>query len=145
MMALGERAPAPMSGETLTAYRLRLVRPLQRFSKGGFDKVKLDDLKGATAFDAVETKIYADAEWSAKHEPEVIPGVLREIIRADPSVRRVSTVIHITGGLPGEPQHAAVDGVLVKRAPQESMKNFEAHPRSLVKKGSVIVIDGLPD
>jgi hypothetical protein len=57
------------------------------------------------------------------------------------------TFIVITGGLPTvEPQRAVVDGVEIIRRPSESLDDFKAYLRTLVKdKDSVIVIGGLPE
>jgi hypothetical protein len=93
-MALGSRAEAPMMSETLADYRRRLARGFQRFSKSGFDKVDLAELVGTSAFDAVEDKIYADALHAARYEPEITPGVLREIVKVDPQTgQRMSTFV----------------------------------------------------
>lgn len=82
-LAHGERASAPMMGETTQAYRHRLARGFQRHSRE-FKGIDLKQTTGAV-FDAIETKIYADAMVAAAC-PDVAPGgVLREINRVDPA------------------------------------------------------------
>lgn len=82
-MAHGERAPRAMMGETVADYRKRLARGFQRHSKD-FAKIDLQQVTGEV-FDAIETKIYADA-MVASAAPDVAPGgVLREITRVDPA------------------------------------------------------------
>lgn len=86
-MALGNRAPAPLSGERPLAYRRRLARGLQRYSSE-FKRVNLEELPAGEAFDAIETRVYADALEAARR-PEVIPGVLREIRKRDFTGREI--------------------------------------------------------
>lgn len=71
----GSAAPRPMDGETLLAYRRRLLTPYQNYSER-FKSVRLDALSGE-AFSAIEGAIYADAAV-ASNRPEVPAGVLLE-------------------------------------------------------------------
>ena len=87
--ALGERAPAPMAGEALLNYRRRLLRGVRRFGRDGLSKMDTDRMSGSD-FDLIEAKLYADAVDASK-SPEIIPGVLREVVKVDQAGRRVST------------------------------------------------------
>ena len=86
--ARGERAPPPMSGEKLSAYRRRLLRDLRHESKD-FGKLDLNEISGPM-FEAVEARIYSDA-LAASARPAVAPGQLREIKTQDISGRWIST------------------------------------------------------
>lgn len=65
----GERAPGPMSGESIIAYRKRMLRRHQRHSKA-FADADLDLIaKDPKAFGSIEQQIYADSE-TASERPE---------------------------------------------------------------------------
>jgi hypothetical protein len=84
----GERAPPPVTGEPLHEYRMRLLRPWQRYSAyKGANLTKIGDPK---AFDAIEAQIYSDAAH-ASEDPDAPPGQLREIKRPDANGRIIST------------------------------------------------------
>ena len=86
-MALGERAPAPLSGERPLDFRRRLARGLQRHSEG-FKKVNLEELPAGEGFDAIESRIYTDA-LEASRNPVGVPGMLREIRKRDHTGREI--------------------------------------------------------
>ncbi len=91
-ISLGSRAPAPMQGENLLAYRTRLARGLQKHSPDwkGVDLVKLPPEALAVA----EHKIYADADIAARNPDDVELGTLREINKVDPSTgQRMTTFV----------------------------------------------------
>jgi hypothetical protein len=70
--AFGQRAPAPMMGESSLGYRKRLARQFQRHSV--FKDANLDVIAAdAATFAGVETQIYADALVASK-TPEVAAG-----------------------------------------------------------------------
>jgi len=78
----GSSAPRSMSGETLGAYRRRLLTPLQKHSP----TFKAADLRvvavDPVAFDAVEADIYRCAA-DAVNNPATVPiGMLREIVES---------------------------------------------------------------
>jgi hypothetical protein len=75
----GEQAPPPLSGEKLQAYRCRLLRRYQRFSKE-FKLADLDMIRDQSVFDGVERSIYADARL-ASATPDAAPGQLRQKTR----------------------------------------------------------------
>lgn len=82
--ALGARAPRPLDGEDLLAYRRRLAGGLKTHS-AAWKTVDLTAIADAVAFDNIETQIYADATRAA-HTPVDLPaGVLREVGRTDPT------------------------------------------------------------
>lgn len=77
--AFGERAPAPLTGETERGYRQRLLRPYMAYSKE-FSKVSLSEISDQALFDGIETKVYADA-IAAAHSPIVPKDVLQQRVR----------------------------------------------------------------
>jgi hypothetical protein len=81
--AFGTRAPAPLVGETLRDYRLRLLRDHQAHSarwKGVDLRALLDD----AALKNVEGDIYADAIVASRSPTDLSPGQLREVVKTDP-------------------------------------------------------------
>ena len=86
----GERAPAPMSGERLQNYRTRLVRRFQKYSPA-FADVNLTAIADASAFSAIETKIYADAAAAARDPSQYIAdGVLQQRTRTNEEGHRIT-------------------------------------------------------
>jgi hypothetical protein len=89
----GSSAPEHMAGETPFAYRRRLARHLQRHSKE-FGKLDLSKLNAGEAFDAIENRIYADAQAAAMN-PEIVPGApLRSMVKVDPFTGARITTFH---------------------------------------------------
>ena len=74
-MAFGERASAPLVGEDLTAFRVRLLLPYQPHS-AAFKDLDLDKLAAAGGLDVAEKQIYADAMAYSKSPERVAPGQL---------------------------------------------------------------------
>ena len=89
--AFGERAPAPLQGEALGSYRVRLAKGVQKHSSAWKD-VSLRDLPG-TALDIAEAQIYADAQSAAKNPTDVPMGQLREIRRRDAADRVITEFV----------------------------------------------------
>jgi hypothetical protein len=75
----GEKAPLPLSGETLRAYRVRLARRYQPHCKE-FGKINLAEIKDDAVLAGIENRIYADAK-AASGRPIVGPGQLRSRIK----------------------------------------------------------------
>jgi hypothetical protein len=75
--AWGERAPAPLHLEPLTAYRLRLAEPWKKHSPA-FRDLDLDALVTADAavLDVAERQIFADATAAARSPDRVQAGHL---------------------------------------------------------------------
>jgi hypothetical protein len=84
----GEKAPAPLSGETALIYRHRLARQFKQHSKD-FKDVDLATVNGK-AFDAAESVIYNDAIAAGKAPPTVQEG------RLIPRTRRMDSGHTIT-------------------------------------------------
>ena len=77
----GRPASEPLPGESPISYRKRMADGLRKFS-AKFKNEQIGSLSGS-AFDVVESQIYADAQAMAK-TPEVMPkGKLRSIVRND--------------------------------------------------------------
>ena len=74
--AYGSSAPRPMDGESLRAYKIRLIRPYQRASKT-FKDIDLHSVANAQLFEKIESTIYDEARQDANN-PTLIPqGMLR--------------------------------------------------------------------
>lgn len=86
--AFGNRAPAPLQGETTMAYRIRLAKGLQRHS-APWKEVSLRDLP-KKALEIAEQQIYADASSAARNPNDVPMGSLREIRRKDAADRMIT-------------------------------------------------------
>ena len=93
----GERATAPLFGESPRAYRRRLAAQFQPKS-AEWSKVKLAEIKDDAMFDIAESRIYADAQ-AASMSPGAFSGEsLREIIKTDAAGRRIIEFIGNIGG-----------------------------------------------
>ncbi|MGA9005933.1 MAG: hypothetical protein WB495_03305 [Xanthobacteraceae bacterium] len=84
----GERAPPPLSGETLHGYKCRLLRRYKHHSKE-FADADLGAIKDPKLFAGIESRIYADAR-SAGATPDVPAEQLWERVKTDASGRRIS-------------------------------------------------------
>jgi hypothetical protein len=74
----GMTAPRPLDGETVDAYRVRLLRPMQKHS-AMFKDANLDVARVDSAMlTPVETQIFADAVRAARDPSTVAVGTLRE-------------------------------------------------------------------
>ena len=82
----GKRAPRPLDGETVRAYRNRIARELQPYSAKLKD-VKLLAVADDVAFSTLENLIYADAESAANNPTDLREDELREIVRVNPVTR----------------------------------------------------------
>jgi hypothetical protein len=84
----GKKSLPPLVGESLLAYRKRLVKSLQSFSPDwkGVDIRKMN----ADAMDVIENRVFADAISAAESPETVAIGALREIRETD-DAGRVST------------------------------------------------------
>ncbi|WP_230492917.1 hypothetical protein [Martelella alba] len=86
----GQRAPAPLSGETSLAYRQRLAAKYKSHSQQ-YKDINLSAINDSALFGIVENAIYADAQAAAMNPADVAAGVLREIRRPDATGRQIST------------------------------------------------------
>jgi len=87
----GERAPAPLQGESVNAYRVRLAKGVQKHSES-WKGVSLRDLP-ANVLEIAEQRIYADAASAAKNPTDVPLGKLREIRRRDAADRMITEFV----------------------------------------------------
>jgi hypothetical protein len=89
--AFGDSAPAPLAGERLHDYRVRLVAPYLKFSKQ-FKGADLGKVRDASAFNAVESQVYNDAAGEATHPTaaSLRPGELRYITTMDAANRPIT-------------------------------------------------------
>ena len=78
--AFGDRAPAPLSGETPTQYKRRLGSKLQANSPK-WANARLSAVSDDAMLDTILTEIYADSAAAARRGADVMPGQLREISR----------------------------------------------------------------
>ena len=88
----GGKAPRPLDGETLIAYRRRLATGLKQHSTAWKDidlKVIADD----AAFANIENTIYSDAEQAGLHPADMGEDFLREIKSQDSTGRTISTFV----------------------------------------------------
>ena len=80
--AIGDQAPAPMRGESLMSYRIRLASPLQAksadYAKANLSAISADEY----TFNMAESKIYGDAIHAAEN-PMVEGCTIVPIVRND--------------------------------------------------------------
>lgn len=89
--AFGSRAPRSLRGESLSAYRTRLLNGLKKHS-AEWSNVNIAKLDSAV-LDIAEAKIYADSMEAAMRPVDLPAGQLREIIKADATGRRISEFV----------------------------------------------------
>lgn len=77
--AFGDRAPAPMDGETPTNYKRRLASKMQKHSKR-YKDVRLSGVSDDALLDTVCDDIYADSIAAARQGVAVPEGHLREVV-----------------------------------------------------------------
>jgi hypothetical protein len=78
--AFGDRAPAPLDGETPTQYKRRLGSKLQANSPK-WANARLSAVSDDIMLDTILTDVYADSIAAARRGSDVQPGHLREISR----------------------------------------------------------------
>lgn len=88
----GKRAPRPLDGENLMAYRRRLAGELKEHSPSWKD-IDLRVIADDTAFGNIETVIYNDAENAGLHPVAAGEDFLREIIEPDITGRKISKFV----------------------------------------------------
>lgn len=77
--AFGDRAPAPMDGETPSNYQRRLAGRLQKHSAKWAGK-RLSAISDSDLLETIASDIYADSIAAARRGVAVQPGELREIV-----------------------------------------------------------------
>ena len=80
--AFGDKAPAPLDGETPMLYRRRLAAKMQGHSPSWKD-ARLSAIADEAALAIAESQIYADAVAVAGRGLDVQPGFLREVSKPD--------------------------------------------------------------
>jgi len=86
--AFGDSAARYMAGESLTAYRQRLLSKLKKHSKA-WAKADLYRLRDPAALAIAESQIFADAAEYARSPASVPEGVVREVKERDQSGREI--------------------------------------------------------
>jgi 8-oxo-dGTP pyrophosphatase MutT (NUDIX family) len=81
--AFGKRAPAPLRGEKVMAYRKRLLGAYKVHS-ADYKDIDVGIINDAAMLAVVEKRVFADAMQAAMHPVDVPVGQLREITRVDP-------------------------------------------------------------
>ena len=106
--AFGDRAPAPLDGETPTQYKRRIGAKLQANSPKWKDS-RLSAVSDDIMLDTILSDVYADSIAAARLGADVQPGHLREVSRQVGG--------HIINEFVGEPS-SWMDGFVgqVKRA-----------------------------
>jgi hypothetical protein len=82
--AWGERAPIPLRGESVTAYRRRIATKLKTHS-ANWKGIDLDVIADDNAFGIAEKQIYADSLAAAAQPGNVADGQLRAVTRKTPT------------------------------------------------------------
>ena len=88
----GGKAGRPLDGETLIAYRRRMVNGLKEHS-AAWKSIDLKAIADDAAFTNIENMIYSDAEQAGLHPAAPAEDFLREIIREDVTGRKISEFV----------------------------------------------------
>jgi hypothetical protein len=87
----GLRAAAPMVGETMIAYRRRMLKDVQRTcAKNAPGRTYVVDSLDGANLDQVERHIFADAMTEAQRPTDIAAGQLREVRKSSEAGHRVS-------------------------------------------------------
>jgi len=78
--AFGDRAPAPLDGETPTQYKRRLGAKMQSNSPKWANS-RLSAVSDDAMLDTILSEVYSDSIAAARRGADVLPGQLREISR----------------------------------------------------------------
>lgn len=87
--AFGKSASRPLKGESLAAYRTRLMRGLQGYSDA-YKEVNLRSIKDDALLSLAEKQIFADAALAARNALHIPAGQLIETTRQDRAGRTIS-------------------------------------------------------
>jgi hypothetical protein len=91
MSAFGKQASRPLLGESLLAYRKRLLRPLQPYSDAYKSIDLVNAIKDSALLDIVEKQIHNDALQSAKLATHIPAGALYAVKKTDASGRTITS------------------------------------------------------
>ena len=87
--AFGKSASRPLSGESLTAYRKRMVRGLQAHSDE-MKNVNINAIKDEAMLAVVEKRVYADAIAASRGTGAIAKGQLIELHKKDRAGRTIT-------------------------------------------------------
>ena len=87
--AFGKSASRPLKGESIAAYRTRLMRGLQGYSDA-YKEVNLRSIKDDALLSLAEKQIFADAALAARSALHIPAGQLIETTRQDRAGRTIS-------------------------------------------------------
>jgi hypothetical protein len=119
LSAFGKSASRPLQGESLTAYRKRLLRGLQAYSDSYKDINLIKEIKGEKMLALAEKQIFNDALVAAKSPTMYAADAEYEINERDRSGR---TITKFKGGW------GWLDSFKV---PSMRVKNFNLNPNNL--------------
>lgn len=85
----GQKAPAPLSGETPLAYRKRALMAMQKHSPAHKD-VNIRAIADSATLAVIEEAIYSDARKSIEAEMASTPGMLNKRARSDAAGRVIT-------------------------------------------------------
>jgi hypothetical protein len=88
-LKFGKRAPIPLDGETEIGYRRRIAQDLKQH--GEWKDAELAHFPEGPAFDKIESKVYADAIFTAEHPADLPEGQLREVKNTDETGRTITS------------------------------------------------------
>lgn len=92
--ALGQGpAPLPMSGEDVTAYKLRCASKLKAYSPRWKDSNLYTVGADSAALEIADRQILEDAVEASRAPVDLEPGELREIVRQDATGRRITEFV----------------------------------------------------
>lgn len=91
-MAFGKKAPYPLNGEGIVAYRRRLAAGLKQHSTMWKDQDILGSAVADSAFPIAEEQIYKDAAQAALVPADLPENQLRMIVRNDASTGRQTNI-----------------------------------------------------
>ena len=90
--SFGERAPAPLIGESPFAYRQRMAARFKKHSKT-YSDMNIASVTDPKLFGVIEAQIYSDAQAAAMSPCDVPQHTLREVIKTDATGRAMSVEI----------------------------------------------------
>lgn len=90
--ACGQRAPAPLSGETPLGYRKRALMTMQKHSPLHKD-VDIRAIADSATLSVIENAIYSEAKKTIENEMTSTPGALHKRVRSDEAGRKITEYV----------------------------------------------------
>lgn len=90
--ACGQRAPAPLSGETPMGYRKRVLMAMQKHSPEHKD-VDIRAIADSATLSVIESAIYNEAKKTIENEMASTPGALHKRVRSDEAGRKITEYV----------------------------------------------------